>query len=242
MKFQDRVQIYEYKLNDTDDQILEYITKNKDEVINLSIQKLAQKLFTVPNTIVRLSRKLGYEGFSELKLALKLENNKETINFSPMSYNINKTYEIMDIKAIEKTAKKIEECKNILFYGIGDSIQFCEMMTKNLRCVGKKAEFFIHPHDIIYSAENINPKDLVFVISTSGETKQLLDAISIVKDRGAFIISITHLSENSVAKLADINLYCWVPKQKLNNYNITDRTSLMIVLRKLSEYYWEHYC
>ncbi|TDT62851.1 MurR/RpiR family transcriptional regulator [Fonticella tunisiensis] len=242
MKFEERVRIFEHKLNDTDDQIIDYIRSNKEEVINISIQKLAQKLFTVPNTIIRLSRKLGYEGFSELKLALKSENDIRPMKLSDISENIRKSYEFVDMEVIDKIARKFEESKKVLFYGVGDSIYFCEMMAKNLRCVGKKAEFFVHRHDMIYSAENINPKDLVFVISASGETKQVLEPTVIAKEKGAFIISLTHLSDNSLAKLAAINLYCWAPKQKLNNYDITDRTSMMIVLRKLSEHYWKHYC
>lgn len=242
MKFEDRVQIYEHKLNDTDDQIIEYIKVNREKVINLSIQKLAQELFTVPNTIVRLSRKLGYEGFAELKIALKSEINKQLITFTNFSDNIKRTYEVIDTNVIDKVAKNFQEAKNILFYGIGDSIPFCEMMAKNLRCVGEKAEFFAHRHDMIYSAENIKPRDVVFVISVTGETKQLLEAVNIAKQKGAVIISLTHLNENSLIKLAHISLYCWTPKQKLNNYDITDRTPIMVVLRKLSEHYWKYYC
>jgi DNA-binding MurR/RpiR family transcriptional regulator len=241
MKFEDRVQIYEYKLNDTDDQIISYIKDNKEEVLNISIQKLAEKLFTVPNTIVRLSKKLGYGGFSELKAALKMENKDEEEFFSNIYYNVKKTYEIIDMDTIDRVARKIKESRDIYFYGIGDSISFCEMMTKNLRCVGKKTEFFAYPHDMIYSAKNINIKDLVFIISTSGETKQLIEACNIVKEKGVFIVSLTHLCDNSISKLSDIALYCWSPKENLNNYNITDRTSLMIVLRKLSEHYWKFY-
>ncbi len=241
MKFEERIQIYEYKLSDTDDQIIEYIKANKKEVTNLSIQKLAQRFFTVPNTIIRLSKKLGYKGFSELKVSLRLELDNQPTNLMHISENIKKTHEIMDMNTIDKIARKFYESNNILFYGAGNSISFCEMMVNNLKCVGKKAEFFYHRHDMMYSAENIKAKDLVFVVSISGETKQVLDAATIAKEKGALIVSITHLKKSALSKLASINLYCWAPKQILNNYDITDRTSIMIVLRKLSEYYWERY-
>lgn len=242
MNFEDRVKLYEYKLNDTDDQIIDYIRANKKEVMTISIQKLSQKLFTVPNTIVRLSRKLGYEGFSELKLALKTEQETNSIPNTELPDSIKKTYQVMDMNTIDKVCKKFQEAKNIYFYGIGDSVSFCEMMAKNLRCVGKKTEFFTHRHDLIYNAENIKPKDVVFVISVTGETNQIIEATNIAKERGAYIISITHFCKNSLVNLADISLYCWACKQKLNNYDITDRIGIMIVLRKLSEHFWKFYC
>lgn len=242
MRFDDRIQLYEYKLNDTDDQIVEYIKENKDKVLNLSIQKLAENLFTVPNTIVRLSRKLGYEGFSELKSALRLEEINENEDFSSISKNIKKTYEIIDEETIDKICRKFKESKDIFFYGVGDSLPFCEMMAKNLKCVGKRAEFFTHRHDMLYSIDNLGSKDLVFIISNSGETGQILEVAQKAKEHEAFIISLTHLCENSLVKLSLINLYCWAPKQKINNYDVTDRISLMIVLRKLNEHYWKYYC
>lgn len=239
MKFEDRVLIYEDRLSDTDDQIIEFIKANKEDIIHLSIQKLADKLFIAPNTILRLSRKLNYEGFSELKLYLKQESFIRTTKHSEIANNIVKTYEIMDMDTIDKVVKKMIDSNNVLFYGVGDSLPFCEMMFNNLKCVGSKAEFFIHRHDMIYSAEKVSLKDLVFTISISGETKQVIEAVTIAKDTGASIVSLTHLCENPLAKLACLNLYCWAPKQKLNNYDVTDRTSLMIVLRKLSQHYWD---
>ena len=60
MKFEERVLKYEFELNDTDDEIIEYIRKNRNNISKISIQKIASDLYTVPNSIMRLSKKLGY--------------------------------------------------------------------------------------------------------------------------------------------------------------------------------------
>jgi DNA-binding MurR/RpiR family transcriptional regulator len=243
MKFKERVLIYEDKLKDTDDQIVDYINSNREEFLTQSIQKTAEALFTVPNTIVRFSKKLGYKGFSDLKYSLK--NEEKTIsskdsnrNFSILN-NIGKTIEIMDINIINKVAKKIVESKNTFCIGLGDSIYFCEMLTKNLRCIGKRSEFFQHRHDMIYNMEKCDNKDVVIVISVSGETKQLIEAVNIAKDRGAYIIALTHLAINSISELADYNLHFWAPKISINNYNATDRVGIVIITRLLSESVWD---
>ncbi|NFI04217.1 hypothetical protein FC959_07335 [Clostridium botulinum] len=57
VNFEDRVLLNELKFTDTDDQIIEYIRENKEKILNQSIQETAEELFTVPNTIVRLSKK-----------------------------------------------------------------------------------------------------------------------------------------------------------------------------------------
>jgi DNA-binding MurR/RpiR family transcriptional regulator len=243
MKFKERVLIYEDKLNDMDDQIVDYINNNREDFLSQSIQRTAEKLFTVPNTIVRFSKKLGYTGFADLKYSLKNEDRSISTREGNTKFsivkNINKTMELIDINMINKVAKKIIESNNIYCIGMGDSIYFCEMLTKNLRCVGKKSEFFLHRHDMIYNMEKCNNKDIVIVISVSGETKQLIEAVNIAKPRGAYIIALTHLSVNSISKLANSNLHFWAPEIRINNYNATDRVGIIIVTRMLVETVWD---
>lgn len=246
MNFDERVLLNELKFTDTDDQIIEYIRKNEEKVLNQSIQDTAEELFTVPNTIVRLSKKLGYKGFSELKFELRkeIEEKKHSlkINFENkglLSENIIKTINVIDSDSIKKAVKKIKQAKNIHLLGIGDSIYFCEMFTKNLRCVNKAAEFFTYRHDMIYNVEKCTEKDLYIVISVSGESRDLIEACEIAKNRGAYIISMTHLSKNSISKLSDMNLFFWAPKKDINNYNATDRVGIMILIRIISELFWE---
>ncbi|PFJ19486.1 RpiR family transcriptional regulator [Bacillus cereus] len=242
MRFAERVHKFEYKLNDTDDQIIEYIEKNKYDFVNQSIQNIAARLYTVPNTITRLSKKLGYDGFSHLKNNIKaeLDSTKSTDEDSSY-YFIQKTFELIDMERIETTSKVLHEAKHALFFGVGDSSDFCEMMTRNLRVAGKTSEHYIHRHEMIHMLEQLGHQDVLFLISLSGETPQVLEIAEIAKQRGIPIISLTHFTRNSLQEAATINLYCYAPKKTKNGYNITDRTPVMIVLQTLSQFYWDHY-
>ncbi|WP_053360939.1 MurR/RpiR family transcriptional regulator [Bacillus sp. FJAT-27251] len=242
MRFEDRVHMYEYKLNDTDDQVVEYIMQNKELVVAKSIQHLAASLFTVPNTITRLSKKLGYDGFSQLKNSLKDElHSAAHINEDSSYYYIQKTFELIDTGRIETVAKMIHGAKHVLFFGVGDTADFCEMMVRHLRVVGKASEFSLHRHEMIHMMEQMNQQDVLLLISLSGETQQVLEMAEKAKEKGIPIVSLTHFSRNSLQKAASINLYCFAPKKMKNGYTITDRTPAMIVLQTLSQFYWDHY-
>ena len=249
MNFQDRVLLNELKFNDTDDQIIEYIRKNKNEFINQSIQKTAKELFTVPNTLVRFSKKLGYNGFSELKFGLRQDMDTEDIESecknkiltTDIPETILKTLELIDSETIDKVVRKIKDARKVMFLGIGDSIYFCEMFAKNIRCVGKRIEFFYHRHDMLYNVENCESKDVYIALSVSGESKDIIEAVEKAKARGSYIISITHLSENTLSKISDINLFFWGPKQIINNYNATDRVGIMLLIRIISERFWKEF-
>ena len=55
------------------------------------------------------------------------------------------------------------------------------------------------------------------------------------------VISITHMSENPLAKVADYNLYFWGENREVQGYNVTNRTGLMVLVRLLSEALWKGY-
>ncbi|WP_188404349.1 hypothetical protein [Fictibacillus barbaricus] len=57
--------------------------------------------------------------------------------------------------------------------------------------------------------------------------------------RGVRLISLTHFNNNFLQDHAEVNLYCYSPAKKLNEYNVTDKTPVMLVLRALAEYYWQ---
>ncbi|WHY86040.1 MurR/RpiR family transcriptional regulator [Neobacillus novalis] len=242
IQFEERVHKFEYKLNDTDDQIIEYIVNNKKDFVNQSIQSLAASLFTVPNTITRLSKKLGYDGFSHLKNSIKEElESTKTAAEDGSYYFIQKTFELSDAELIETVAKMIHDAKHVLFFGVGDSADFCEMMVRNLRVVGKTSEHYIHRHEMLHMLDQMNKNDILFLISLSGETTQILEMAERAKQRETPIISLTHFTRNSLQEAAAVNLYCYAPKKIKNGYNITDRTPVMVVLQALSQYYWDHY-
>lgn len=243
MKFDDRILLYEYKLNDTDDMIIEYIKKDYNNVLNKSIQKIAEELFTVPNSIVRLSKKLGYKGFSELKYELKQQLDgeiKSEQNIDVITYNINKTINLIDMENIDRVVKRIKTSRKVYVLGIGDSRFYCEMLVRNLRVVNIDVECFHYRHDMIFNSQKSTKNDLFIIISVSGESKDLIEAANIVKSNNSFIVSATHFQKNSLSNISDIKLYFWAPEVLVENYNVTDRIGIMILIRIISEKVWNN--
>ncbi|HBP26258.1 MAG TPA: hypothetical protein DD618_04830 [Acholeplasmatales bacterium] len=53
--------------------VLRFVDNNKKQILDWSIQTLSKTTFVSTATIMRLCKKLGYSGFSELKYRLKEE-------------------------------------------------------------------------------------------------------------------------------------------------------------------------
>lgn len=248
MDYRQRLLAHEFQLNDTDDLIVDYIHKNRSEIMNLSIRRIAEDLYLAPNAVMRFSKKIGYSGFSELKYALgnegKPEDSKDTLVrqlMGQLPQNIVKTLDTIDQDAIRNVSKSLKEAECCILAGVGDSYQFCEMMKNNLRCFGKKVECDIHIHDMFYSVERGTDRDILLVISARGENERLLELTRLAAEKHMKTISITHFDKNPLAAMTDIQLYFWGEFRIVNGYNVTDRCGLMVLLRLLSEDFWNTY-
>ena len=59
------------KWNETERAIMAYVLANQERVVESSVQAVAHSTFTSPSSVMRLTKKLGFSGFSELKYFLR---------------------------------------------------------------------------------------------------------------------------------------------------------------------------
>ena len=76
MKLDELVNKNYNQLSENDFYIWNYISKNRKECENLSIDQLASKCNVSRSTVLRFAKN-SLKGYSELKLYLKLENEEE---------------------------------------------------------------------------------------------------------------------------------------------------------------------
>lgn len=249
MTFEQRAYNYEFQLNDTDDDIISYIRKNRQSIKSISIQKISSELYVAPNTIMRLAKKLGYSGYSELKFSIQRENQppadaSKTIGselLGSLPDNIARTIDVMDEKELRKAIRVMHDARCCIFAGVGDSSYFCEILGKNLRCLDTYVQYYTHIHDMIYAVKHGSSEDALIVISARGINERLIKLAEDAHSKGMNVISITHFYKNPLAEQADIPLYFWGENKVVQEYNVTDRSGLMVLVRLLSEEYWRHY-
>lgn len=248
MNFEERVYEHELQLNETDDDIIDYIRKHKTDIAKLSIQKIAADLYIAPNAVMRLSKKLDYSGFSELKFSLQNENlpeaNRKTIGaqlLGQLPGNIVKTLDTIDARQLRRVASMMKSARCCIFAGVGDSTYFCEMLGKNLRCLDCSVQFYQQIHDMFYAVRHGGKEDMLIIISARGKNDRLVQMAAEARKIGMPVVSITHFCENPLAKECDVNLYFWGEDRDVQGYNVTDRSGLMVLVRLLSEAFWQGY-
>lgn len=213
-------------LTPAEKRVAEFVLASPREVSRMSLQKLAKRCECGEATVVRLCRTIGLSGYTQFKeqLAVQLLNppakndevklsashRMEEILESVFELNIlnlRKTLEVAAVEEYEKACEVIAGTGKICFFAIGDAAFPCSYASLRFRRIGYDC-FADSDADIqIVNACNMKKGDVAIAISHSGRTKQVVEAMRIARERGAFTICITKAGKSELTKYSDVVLY-----------------------------------
>lgn len=124
----------------------------------------------------------------------------------------------------------ILSCKGrVVVSGMGKSGIIGKKIAATLASTGTSS-FFVHPGEAFHGDLGmIREEDVVFLISNSGETEEVIKLIPSLKRFGNKIISIVNNSDSTLANNSDVNLDIYVAKEICPN-NLAPTTSTTITL------------
>ena len=115
--------------------------------------------------------------------------------------------EIINFEELGFAVSALLEAKNVHFFGIGASNIIAQDAQQKLIRINKGATAFSDTHLVATLVANAEKDDVVFGISFSGETPEVIKVMALAKERGVRTISLTKYGQSSVSSLADIKLF-----------------------------------
>lgn len=213
-------------LSKSEEILANYILNEKENIEYLSTKDLANATFTSPSTVVRLSQKLGFSGWNELKEKYLEELKYLNKNFSNVDpdfpfeahdtfMNIASKVGHLAINSIDDTLSLLKNdqlkkavhllCKSqvINVYGVSNSLLMAYDFKHKMLRINKHVEIMSLPGEQFIVASNSTPANCAILISYSGESKEVIKIAEILKSRNTQIIVLTSIGENSLASFAD---------------------------------------
>lgn len=205
--------------------VLDYILANPDKVIYLSVAGLADLSGVSDATVVRTCQKLGLAGYQELKVTLAqdlvtpLQNIHEEVRAEDDAaaildkvvqstiHTLTLTHDTVKAETLEAAACAILGARRVCIYGLGNSHAVALDLQHKLNRLGLDAAAFTDPHLQAINASYCGPGDLVFAISHSGSSRDIVDSVRIARARGARIITLTSMGVSPLQREADIALF-----------------------------------
>ena len=106
-----------------------------------------------------------------------------------------------------KLCDKVVNCDGkFVIMGVGKSGHIAQKISATLSSTGTPS-IFIHPTEAAQGDMGlINKKDIVMLISNSGETDEIINILSSLKRHAKEIVSLTSNNKSAIAKFADIKI------------------------------------
>lgn len=215
------------ELKPSERKVAQFILKQPEDVVKLSVQKLAELSGVSEATIIRLARSLNMKGYQELKLRIAGDLNKQTAGvgsyqeimmegsvesiMQAVSWNnvqsIQDTLSVLSSEEVKRAADAMSRARKIDVYGVGASAVIADDIKQKLSRINLWCEAYSDFHAQLTSAVNLTEQDVAFGISYSGQTEDIIQSLTEAKQQGATIISLTKFGSSPVADLASIRLF-----------------------------------
>lgn len=233
--------------------VADYILANKTLLKSMSIQTLAKANNVSTTTILRLCHKLGYQGFSDLKIDLitssgnvqhdkvlqediNLDDPLESVNHKIQlieKSSIDETHAIVNIEQLALAIKLIRNSNKIVIYGAGSS----GLVGKELeyQLIKIKKDVSCHAdYSIQYSIVNtLDEQDLVIIISHSGENLEGVKLLTMARELGVPSIAITKIGQSRISSLATVLLHTITSESVSRLIPIRSKMSQLSVINML---------
>jgi DNA-binding MurR/RpiR family transcriptional regulator len=209
--------------------IADYVLKNYKEILYMSITDLAAECNVGDTSVFRFCKTLKFHGYQEFKMYLaqsvdvngdnsfsntEKENGSNDVDdmaLKVLDTNIsalNETYSLINYEDIKKAVNFMLEANKICFFGVGSSLLTAMTAKSKFMRIMSNVECTYDSHLQAMQASLMTPKDLAFIISYSGSTKDVVEIAKICKNNSVKVVCITRFLKSPLKSYADLTLLC----------------------------------
>ena len=228
MKLEKRIELCD-SMTPLESEIASYILNNKDAITKLKIQELADILFISKSAIHRFVKKIGFNGFNDLKVSIAKENADLLENNSYINVNypfqakdnprqiafkllelyekaIKDTFEYVDLDQIKAVSKLIDSADVIDVYTHAHNSNIAENFQDKMLTIGKSvncpSSFYNQRLTVLASDQ----KHVAIILSYSGKATFILPIVKKLYEKGVKVIQIGKAGSNYYSQYVTYHL------------------------------------
>ncbi len=228
MKLEKRIELCD-SMTPLESEIASYILNNKDEITKLKIQELADILFISKSAIHRFVKKIGFNGFNDLKVSIAKENADLLENNSYINVNypfqakdnprqiafkllelyekaIKDTFQYVDFDQINAFSQLKDTADVIDFYTPAHNSNIAENFQDKMLTIGKSvncpSSFYNQRLTVLASDQ----KHVAIILSYSGKATFILPIVKKLYEKGVKVIQIGKAGSNYYSQYVTYHL------------------------------------
>lgn len=208
-------------LSDSQKKVADYVLDHAEKVMISSLADFAQACHVSEPTVMRFLRKIGYDSYQifRVNIAQELAADKNDNFYLDITQNdtfmeirdkvlgltarsLNDSATIIDPAQLDKLVNRILKAKRIFVIGMGASAaQAIDLHHKLLR-FGLDCTYSHDSHMINIVCTGLDQDCLLIAFTHSGESREILDGISLARGNGAYISVICSYKNSSAVEAA----------------------------------------
>jgi DNA-binding MurR/RpiR family transcriptional regulator len=207
--------------------LADFVLENASLVRDYSSQQIAASVGVSQSSVVKFSQKLGYKGFTDLKLAIhesvvKQESNVSVLHggrvasggevslkdklYRAKSEAISGASDLNDDASLMAAARAIAVSSRVQLVGTGTAHIVARDTACKMLSLGKPIIAEADAEMQLSGIATLQRNDCLILISGHGQSPHLVQLARQAKKAGVTVISLTNQSANPVSALADIRL------------------------------------
>lgn len=220
-----KVDIKNKKLSKGHKKLVAYITENYDKAAFMTASKLGEKVGVSESTVVRFATEMGFKGYPELQKELQQMIKSKLTAVQRMEVSstligeqdaikkvlngdielIRNTLEQLSTEEFTKAVETINNARKIYILGVRSSAALASFLYFYLNPVFENVVLIdtSSGSEMFEQMFRISEEDVCVAISFPRYSKQTINALRFINDRGTKIIAITDSADSPIAEYAD---------------------------------------
>ena len=220
-----KVDIKDKKLSKGHKKLAQYITENYDKAAFMTASKLGEKVGVSESTVVRFATEMGFKGYPELQKELQQMIKSKLTAVQRMEVSstligeqdaikkvlngdielIRDTLEHISAEEFAKAVETINKAKRIYILGVRSSAALASFLYFYFNLVFENVVLVdtSSGSEMFEQMFRISEDDVCVAISFPRYSKQTINALRFINDRGTKIIAITDSKDSPIAEYAD---------------------------------------
>ncbi len=244
-----KAQLMYNDMGKSEKRVADWLFSHSGEILPYSITDLAAKCESSEATIVRFSKRLGCNGYQELKITLAQETDKKVISpkiteddncfeifekiCNDAYMSLERTKKTLSADSMTKAAKAISQSRRVVIIGLGSSAQVATDASNKFLRAGCASVSYGDTHMQAVAIAQLRAGDTVIGISQSGSSKDIVDGLKLAKMHGATTISITSKERSPITRQSDIVLLTDTEETRHSSLGLNSHISRLIVIDSL---------
>ncbi|NEG95703.1 Fe-S cluster assembly protein HesB [Bifidobacterium primatium] len=234
--------------------VASYIRDHYDEIASLTVSELADAASVSQPTVIRFARKLGFNGYREMRYVLRHPTDNAQ-SFDPLEgFDLHPWDSIDDVparaaagaksmlddmldslslKEFHKAVNALGKARVIDIYGVENSMVPANDLLTKLTYLGLQCRMHTDAYMQQISAGHLTDEDAAVAFSYSGSSDDTVKALRLARNQGAKTIAVTNSSGTPLANWADICLCAGHGERTIYGNAIFSRVSHVAIVDML---------